>query len=88
MTLKYIPKHFEVKAGDEVVTSGFSQMFPKKILIGYVEGDIAQDPENPYFLSMKVRLSQDMSTVGDVYVVKNIFQPEQDSIQAKVSNEQ
>ncbi len=88
MTLKYIPKHFEVKAGDEVVTSGFSQMFPRKILIGHVEGSIAQDPENPYFLSMKVRLSQDMSTVGDVYVVKNIFQPEQDSLQVKVSNEQ
>lgn len=87
MTLKYIPKHFEVKAGDEVVTSGFSQMFPRKILIGYVEGDISQDPENPYFLIMKVRLSQDMSTVGDVYVVNNLFQSEQDSIQVKARNE-
>jgi rod shape-determining protein MreC len=88
MTLKYIPKHFEVKVGDEVVTSGFSQMFPRKLLVGYVEGDIGQDPENPYFLIMKVRLSQDMATVGDVYVVRNLFQPEQDSLQVKVRNEQ
>ncbi|MBL7783130.1 MAG: rod shape-determining protein MreC [Saprospiraceae bacterium] len=88
MTLKYIPKHFEVKPGDEVVTSGFSQMFPREIRIGTVEGEAVQDPENPYFLVMKVRLSQDMSTVGDVYVVKNLFQPEQDSLQVKVRNEQ
>jgi rod shape-determining protein MreC len=88
MTLKYIPKHFEVKVGDEVVTSGFSQMFPRKIVVGHVEGDIMQDAENPYFLVMKVKLSQDMATVGDVYVVKNLFQSEQDSLQVKVRNEQ
>lgn len=87
MTLKYIPKHFDVKAGDEVVTSGFSQMFPRKILVGYVEGETMRDPENPYFLVIKVRLSQDMSTVGDVYVVNNLFQTEQDSLQVKARNE-
>jgi hypothetical protein len=37
---------------------------------------------------MKVKLSQDMATVGDVYVVKNLFQSEQDSLQVKVRNEQ
>lgn len=88
MTLKYIPKHFAVKHGNRVATSGFSQMFPKNIDIGTVEGETAPDPENPYFLVMKVKLSQDMSTVGDVYVVKNLFQPEQDSLQVKVRNEQ
>ncbi len=87
MTLKYIPKHFDVKAGDAVVTSGFSQMFPQKILVGYVEGETTQDSENPYFLVIKVRLSQDMSTVGDVYVVNNLFQTEQDSLQVKARNE-
>jgi rod shape-determining protein MreC len=88
MTLKYIPKHFDVKHGDKVATSGFSQMFPKGIEIGTVEGQTSPDPENPYFLVMKVKLSQDMSVVQDVYIVKNLFQPEQDSLQAKVRNEQ
>ena len=88
MTLKYIPKHFTPKQGDRVATSGFSQMFPKNIEIGRVEGDPAPDPENPYFLVMKVRLTQDMANVADVYVVRNLFQPEQDSLQVKVRNEQ
>lgn len=87
MTLKYIPKHFTVKEGSRVATSGFSQMFPKNIDIGTIEGEPSPDPENPYFLIMKVKLSQDMSRVADVYVVKNLFQPEQDSLQAKVRNE-
>jgi rod shape-determining protein MreC len=87
MTLRYIPKHFPVQQGDEVVTSGYSLMFPQGIRIGTVEGESAQDPENPYFLTMRVRLSQDMAVVNDVYVVKNLFRSEIDSLQAKVRDE-
>jgi hypothetical protein len=46
------------------------------------------DPENPYFLEIKVKLQQDMSNVRDVAVINNLFQPELDSLQLKIkSNE-
>jgi len=84
MTLKFIEKHFPVQSGEPVVTSGFSQMFPKDIPIGVVEGDPVKDPENPYFTMMRVRLSQDMATVKDIYLVDNLFGPALDSLRAKV----
>jgi rod shape-determining protein MreC len=88
MILKNIPKHFKVEPGESVVTSGYSQMFPKQILVGYVEGKPEQDPETPYFLQMHVRLSQDMATVGDVYIVNNLFSAAIDSLKVKVKDEQ
>jgi rod shape-determining protein MreC len=87
MVLKNIPKHFKVEPGEPVVTSGYSQMFPKQILVGYVEGKPEQDSETPYFLQMHVRLSQDMATVGDVYIVNNLFSAAIDSLKVKVKDE-
>lgn len=87
MTLRYIPKHFDVKVGDAVVTSGFSELFPKDIPVGTVANTPVPDKENQYFWIMQVRLSQDMASLGDVYVVDNIFQTELDSLKQKVKDE-
>ncbi len=89
MTLKFIPKHFDkIQVGDSIMTSGFSQMFPPRHLIGMVAQKPQQDPENPYFLTMQVRLNQEMSTVQEVYVVKNLFAPQLDSLQRSIHDEQ
>ncbi len=89
MTLKFIPKHFDkIQVGDTVLTSGYSQMFPHGHMIGTIIQKPEQDPENPYFLNMQVRLSQDISTVQDVYVVKNIFDAQIDSLQRSIRDEQ
>lgn len=87
MTLKYVPKHFEVKVGDEIVTSGYSELFPSGIPVGRVANEPIPDKENQYFWIMQVRLSQDMSSVDDVYVVDNIYQTELDSLKQKVKDE-
>lgn len=84
MTLKYIPRHFKVGIGDQVVTSGYSELFPQDVPVGRIEGKIDSDPENPYFWILKVRLSQSMSAVSNVYVVDNIYHTELDSLQQKV----
>lgn len=84
MTLRYIPQHFDVKEGEPVVTSGYSLMFPQGHPVGTVAGQPQPDPENPYFLEIKVRLSQDMATVRDVAVVRNLFKAELDSLQNKI----
>lgn len=88
MTLRYIPKHFIIEPGDTIVTSGFSQMFPKGLMIGRVEEKPKPDGENPYFLIVSVRLSQDMTTVEDVYAVKNRYAAEMDSLKQQFVHEQ
>ncbi len=88
MTLKFIPKHFDrIQVGDTVLTSGFSQMFPPQHLIGTIAQAPQQDPENPYFLTMLVRLHQDMATVQEVYLVKNLFASQLDSLQSSLRDE-
>ncbi|MFN0036096.1 MAG: rod shape-determining protein MreC [Saprospiraceae bacterium] len=86
MTLRYIPQHFVVQHDEPVATSGYSLMFPQGHPVGKVKGSPRPDPENPYFLEIKVSLSQDMATVRDVAVVSNLFQAELDSLQLKISN--
>lgn len=88
MTLKFIPKHIEVLQGDTVVTSGFSQMFPRDAMIGIVlDATPKIDPENPYFYAIKVKLRHDMSRTKDVMIVKNLFAPQIDSLQHRVKDE-
>lgn len=87
MTLKFVPRHFSVKAGDEIVTSGYSELFPKGIPVGRIAGEPIPDKENQYFWILKVNLSQDMSSVSDIYAVDNIFQTELDSLKQKVKDE-
>lgn len=88
MTLRYIPKHFLIAPGDTIVTSGFSQMFPKGMMIGTVAEKPELDGENPYFLIVPVRLSQDMSAAQDVYVVRNRYAAELDSLKQRFIHEQ
>lgn len=87
MTLRYVPRHFDVKVGDEIVTSGYSELFPRGVPVGKVASQPEPDKENQYFWIMQIRLSQDMSSVNDVYVVDNIFQTELDSLKQKVKDE-
>lgn len=86
MTLRYIPQHFPLKENEPVVTSGYSLMFPQGHPVGHVKGTPRPDPENPYFLEVKVSLSQDMATVRDVAVVRNLFKAELDSLTLKATN--
>lgn len=86
MTLRYIPQHFAVQDKEPVVTSGYSLMFPQGHPVGQVNGKPKADPENPYFLEVNVLLSQDMSTVSNVAVVRNLFQAELDSLQSKINS--
>lgn len=86
MTLRYIPQHVTVQENEPVVTSGYSLMFPQGHPVGKVKGSPKTDPENPYFLEIKVSLSQDMSTVRDVSVIRNLYKAELDSLVLKLSN--
>lgn len=88
MTLKFIPRHFGMAIGDQVVTSGYSEFFPKGVPVGVVAAKPEEDAENLYFSIAKVRLSQDLATVENVYVIDNLFITELESLKKNVKNEQ
>jgi rod shape-determining protein MreC len=69
-TLEEIPKHVPVKVGDTIVTSGFSELFPRNIMIGTVKKVKTEADKN--FLEITVNLSTDFGNLSYVYVVKNI----------------
>jgi cell shape-determining protein MreC len=75
--VRNIPKHFKdrITPGARVVTSGYSLMFPRDIPVGIVEGYADAGDENPHFLVVRVKLSQSMSDITDVSVVRNPFSP-------------
>lgn len=65
--LEEIPRHADVKVGDKVCTSGFSDIFPIDIPVGTVSEAEVTDADN--FYSIKVRLSADFQRLTGVYVV-------------------
>ncbi len=84
MTLTDIPKHVTVNPGDTVVTSGYSAMFPKGIMVGTVVKDSI--PSGSNFYSISVKLSHDLAKTDYIRVIENLFQPQIDSLQKKALN--
>lgn len=77
-TVKDIPAHLKIDKGDTLVTSGYSNSFPPGILVGTIEE--ATFDERSDFNAAKMRFSTDFSTLQYVYVVKNNFKAEIDSL--------
>jgi len=77
--LLYVPRHVNVTAGDTIITSGYSGIFPKDILVGTV-GEV-QIEESSTFYDITVNLSTDFTSLSYVYVVQNNFLAEQDSLE-------
>ena len=63
-----VPKNAEVIAGDSVVTSGFSDIFPENIFVGWVS-DISPLIED-YVKSVRVDLATDFNRVEEVFILK------------------
>lgn len=85
LLLLKIPKTVEVKKGDTVVTSPYSDRFPPGYPVGYVD-KVDQDTEtNTYIL--RIRTASDFYNVQHAYVVKNLLQEEMDQLSSKTSKE-
>ena len=67
--LNDVPKQAIVSIGDTVVTGGNSLIFPKGILIGYVNSYKLDDSEN--YLELEIDLATDMANIEKIYVLKN-----------------
>jgi rod shape-determining protein MreC len=74
-----IPTHAKIKKGDTVITSELSGIFPEGIMVGTVD-TYERKPNESYF-TVKVRLSADLKKVNHVYVIKNKYKTERDSLE-------
>ena len=78
--LKDIPNHVKLQIGDTIITSGYSMVYPKGILIGRVkEFDL---PEGEYFFNIKVEFSVDYKKLSHVYIIKSLMKEEQQKLEA------
>lgn len=72
--LEEIPKHVPVVVGDTIVTSGFSELFPRNIMIGTVKKMKAQADKN--FLDITIALSTNFGNLSYVYIVNDLKKSE------------
>ena len=80
-TITDIPIHAKIKAGDTVVTSALSSIFPEGIMVGYVKS--FERKSGDAFFTVKVNLSTNFKKLNHVYIIKNVFKEEQDSLEFK-----
>ncbi|MEN8224818.1 MAG: rod shape-determining protein MreC [Bacteroidota bacterium] len=79
-----IPTHIIPRAGDTIITSGYSFVFPENILIGVIgEKFITGGTLN----KAEVIFSTDFNNLSFVYVTKNITSEELDSLDIKLIDE-
>ncbi len=67
--LKDVPKQANVLIGDTIVTGGNSMIFPKGILIGYVDSFKLDNSEN--YLELEINLATDMMNIENLYILRN-----------------
>lgn len=81
MNLEAIQKYADIRLGDTVLTSGYSIVFPKNLLVGTV--DMYKVEEGSFTLKINVALSQSMTNLDQVYVISNNDKGEKESLEKK-----
>lgn len=76
-----IPYHLNVRYGDTIVTSGYSTIFPEGIMIGTVA--VVKPNKNDNFYNIAVKLSTDFNRINQVYIIKNHFKSELDTLTSR-----
>lgn len=79
--LQDVPKYVEVERGDTIQTSGYSDMFPKGIMVGTVDSVWLEPGSNIY--GINVKLINDLRNTEYVYVVNDLM--EEDIIELEVN---
>ncbi len=80
-----MPKRFgapdDIMIGDTVITSGYSTIFPKGLAVGTVSK--FKSLKAGSFYDIRVKSFTDISTLKTVYVVKNLYRQELDSLKTQ-----
>ena len=80
-----LPRLALIKIGDTIVTGGQSVIFPENINIGTIAKIYRDEQTNFYTLSVK--LFNDMTNLGHVYIIKSKDREEIINLEKKVKNE-
>jgi rod shape-determining protein MreC len=81
-----VPSQLKVVKGDTVITSTYSSIFPPGIMVGRVEEVIPL--AGITFNNLRVRYSTPFSKLSYVYIVNNLMQQEQDSLEKETLNKE
>jgi len=79
--LEDMPRNVSFEIGDTIVTTGYTNSFPKYVPVGRV---VASDDRGGSFLTLKVELFSDFNRLNDVHVIFDDRQEERDNISASV----
>ncbi len=80
-----LPRLATVKKGDTIVTGGYSTIFPENIPIGTIDKIYIDRVTNYY--TIDVRLFNDMSNLGNVYIIDNKSKTELKTLEQSLPNE-
>ncbi|MDO1448535.1 rod shape-determining protein MreC [Rhodocytophaga aerolata] len=79
--LLYIPRHVELQKGDTVVTTSYNTIFPEGVMVGTVKNFSLKGDDA--FYDINLDLSIDFYRLSYVYIVENLLQTEQDSLERR-----
>jgi rod shape-determining protein MreC len=80
--LESIPKHLTVLVGDTVITSGYSTVFPRGIMVGKIKNVTLEKGSNSY--SIDVQLFNDPTAWDVIYIIKNKLGDEQKALENSI----
>ncbi|MGN1256833.1 MAG: rod shape-determining protein MreC [Bacteroidaceae bacterium] len=80
-----VPRHAQIRKGDIVETSGFSNMFPPGLFLGRV-AQINNSPDGMAY-RLEVQMSTDLSNIRDVCVIEYENHAELDSLEIRQQRE-
>ena len=80
-----VPRLAAIRKGDTIVTGGQSVIFPENINIGTIDKIYIDDQTNYYTLNVK--LFNDMTNLGHVYIIKSKDREEIINLENKTKNE-
>lgn len=78
-----VPRLATLRKGDSIVTGGNSDIFPENVPIGKVD-KIFIDKKTNYY-TINVRLFNDMTSIGYVYVIENKKKQEKEDLELKTA---
>ncbi len=76
-----VPRLASLRKGDSIVTGADSEIFPENIPIGKID-KVYIDKKTNYY-TINVRLFNDMTALGYVYVIENKLKTEKETLEAK-----
>lgn len=82
--MKDISKFAKISSGDTVITSGFSDKFPRGLLIGYVK-DIINDKNSPTY-TVRLKPAANFDNLQYCYIINNLQTEEPQQLLKKAQN--